>query len=134
MKFLLEIISCCCSYPRGQSSKEEKRLLPHPGSVVRRGMKRGRPLSGGTGRLGRRNGGAAVEWHPSLSPVSEHKVLPVRNEPEAASMQETSAKVRNLRRKIGSSSRPPRLSFDDALGRSSNHMAMPTFSPAPFMF
>lgn len=136
MKFLLELVSCCCcSRPRGQLSEEKKRLLPQPGSGVRRGTKRGRPLRGAAGRFGRRNGGAPVEWQPSLSPVLEDNILPVRNEHVEASLKVTSTKVRNLRRKISSFSRPPsRVSFDDLLGRSSNHVAMPTFSPAPFMF
>ncbi|KAL3508582.1 hypothetical protein ACH5RR_027983 [Cinchona calisaya] len=155
-KFLLELMTCCGSCSSTFRVKEEARLLvapvpptPSPSEICRvrgggggGGRKRGRGIMGRNYHSG--GGGSSssgIEWRPSLSSICEDNVLHERNRIEhhhhhnhqemAVVKSSSSSSERNLKRKVTSTPRqPPR----EDVRRSAIHAAMPTFSPAPFMF
>ncbi|XP_059457942.1 uncharacterized protein LOC132187601 [Corylus avellana] len=134
MKFILEFVWCCgspgcCSRPGAAAEEDETRWL-EPSRPARRSGRRRR------GRMGPAEAGP--EWKPSLCAISEDKAVLVVIEKEKAVDNQTvgsEGSPRIVKRKAGSHVRVHvRSSYSDDYGRTHVPVAIPAFSPTPFMF
>ncbi|XP_062077849.1 uncharacterized protein LOC133782535 [Humulus lupulus] len=134
MKFL-EFVSCCAPAAtwgrtvRHQPIRrpEETRSLVEPVPRKRRRRKLGR-----LGAPGSTSSGSSGEWKPSLSSISEDKVIMEKREENRTVGSERLVKRKSI-------SRSPRSSggswnYNDDYGRSAYPVVVPAFSPTPFVF
>ncbi|WJX44758.1 hypothetical protein P8452_31701 [Trifolium repens] len=130
MRFFLEFVSCCATPTRHTlesstpAEDQERWLVPTPAVST--------PSESVSSRYNRyrrkQRKGAALDWRPSLGPISEDIVVP----PKSAVVS------REVKKKTVARGGPAKVyhrSYSDGYyGSSSTSMIMPAFSPTPFMF
>ncbi|EEF31465.1 conserved hypothetical protein [Ricinus communis] len=136
MKFLLELVSCCgsCNSSHkdiaeessdGSGSSSSRRSEETRSLMVQRATKtivsRKKKKRGRVGTTSPTCSGPMVDWQPTLSSISEDKV-PVT--------EERAVKRKGSTGRGGGRARSHDIAYDD---RRNHFMAIPTFSPTPFM-
>ncbi|GMI63698.1 hypothetical protein like AT5G54585 [Hibiscus trionum] len=135
MRFFVEFVSCCVKNPEvftteemvAAPRREETRSLMAPKMVAPRKKKKrvkiATPFS------------TTSEWKPSLYAISEDNTMTEKKEKMQSEATTTTAD-RAVKRKStsGSRSKIHVRSHSDDMGRNSEPVIIPTFSPTPFMF
>ncbi|KAK8579148.1 hypothetical protein V6N13_142368 [Hibiscus sabdariffa] len=135
MRSFLEFVSCCVKSPQASTAEE---VVPAPGREETRSL-----MTPKMAALRRKKKTVKVgtpfsmtpEWKPSLYAISEDNVMAEKRE-KTQSETATTAPDRAVKRKStpGSRSKIHVRSYSDDIWRNPAAVAIPTFSPTPFMF
>ncbi|KAL4279131.1 hypothetical protein GQ457_03G023560 [Hibiscus cannabinus] len=130
MRSFLEFVSCCVKSPQASTTEE---VVPASGTEETRSLMA--PKMAALKRKKKTVKVGTPEWKPSLYAISEDNVVAEKRE-KMLSEAATTAADRTVKRKStpGSRSKIHVRSYIDDIGRNPEAVAIPTFSPTPFMF